>query len=61
VEIVQRFGLVEKLHLVNEHCIANPDAKFDFSKWEMMLKSGDPGELGRRAVEGALSSEFYHV
>lgn len=61
MEIVRRFGHVEKLHLVNEYCIVNPDAKFDFRKWGMMLKSGGPGELGRRAAEGVLGGEFCHV
>jgi hypothetical protein len=46
VEIVRHFGSVEKLHMVNEYCIVNPDAKFDFSKWGMMLtESGDREDM----------------
>jgi hypothetical protein len=42
-EIVRRLGHVEKLHLVSEYSLFNPDIKYDYSAWGRVPKRGEPG------------------
>jgi hypothetical protein len=42
-EIVRRLGHIEKLHLVSEYNLFNPDIKYDYSAWGRVPKGGEPG------------------
>jgi hypothetical protein len=60
-EIVRRLGHIEKLHLVSEYSLFNPNIRYDYSAWDRVSNGGEPGWNWVKIVDGEVWENVSHA